>query len=88
MPAINLYYSNFFGGLMGRPRKVSLGGGLGAASTVQPQRHLQQPQQYAHAWILMQPFARLASCLFGTLVELFESLQRSPGVVFPAWPQS
>jgi hypothetical protein len=33
MPAINLYYSNFFGGLMGQLRKVSLGGALGAAST-------------------------------------------------------
>jgi hypothetical protein len=30
----------------------------------------------------MQPFARLASCLFGTLVELFESLQRSPVLIF------
>jgi hypothetical protein len=79
MLAINLYNSNFLRGLMGRSCEVSLGAASAASA----------PSTAATSVCarlgLMQPFARLASCLLGTIVELFECLQHPSGVVFLAW---
>jgi hypothetical protein len=55
------------------------------AGPVQPQHPLAPALHCVHVCILMQPFTRLASCLFGTIVELFGCLQCCVLVVFASW---